>query len=92
MTLLVKLYGDLREKTLQFNGYHGVTSTLNIEINDIKHVLDILDKLNINKTEISHIFVNSKYSGLEKEVKNGDRIGIFPKRMGLLFVEIKDPF
>jgi molybdopterin converting factor small subunit len=92
MAVLIKLYGDLKEKVLQLTSYQGATNTLNIEINDISNVLDILDKLNINKEEISHIFVNSKYSGLEKEIKNGDRIGIFPKRMGILFVEIRDPF
>jgi len=92
MTLLIKLYGDLRKKVDNLPSYHRETNTLNIEINNIKNVLDILDKLRINKEEISHIFVNNKYSKLEKEVKNGDRVGIFPKRMAILFVEIKDPF
>ena len=92
MALLIKLYEDLRKKIDHLPSYHRETNTLNIEINNIKNVLDILDKLMINKEEISHIFVNNKYSKLEKEVKNGDRVGIFPKRMAILFVEIKDPF
>ncbi len=92
MTIKIKLYGDLREKASRFNIGNDVTSTLNIEIDKIKTVLDILNKFSIKEKEISHVFVNNKYSGLEKEVKNGDRIGIFPKRMGLLFVEIRDPF
>ena len=92
MAIVIKLYGDLRDKSPQINSYHGAPSTLSVEIDDFKNVLDILDKLRIKKEEVSHVFINSKYTGLEKEVKNGDRIGIFPKRMGLLFVEIKDPF
>jgi len=92
MTIKIKLYGALREKTTRFNIDNGVTSTLTIEIDKIKTVLDILNKFSIKEKEISHIFVNSKYSGIEKEVKNGDRIGIFPKRMGILFVELRDPF
>ncbi len=92
MTIKIKLYGALREKTTRFNIDNGVTSTLTIEIDKIKTVLDILNKFSIKEKEISHIFVNSKYSGIEKGVKNGDRIGIFPKRMGILFVELRDPF
>ena len=92
MALLIKLYGDLKNKLRDLSSYHRATNTLRIEINNIKNVLDILDKLSINQEEISHIFVNFKYSGLEKEVRNGDRIGIFPKRMAILFVELKDPF
>jgi len=91
MTIKVKLYGDLREKVKQINNEIGLPSTLNIEIDGITTVLDILDKFSITQEEISHIFVNNKYSSPGKEVKNGDRIGIFPKRMGLIFVEIKDP-
>jgi len=92
MTIKIKLYGDLREKTTRSNIGNGVPSTLTIEIDKIKTVLDILNKFSIKEREISHIFVNSKYSGLKKEVKNGDRIGIFPKRMGILFVELRAPF
>lgn len=32
--------------------------------------------------------MNGKYCASGKEVKPGDRIGIFPKKMGLIFVEI----
>lgn len=87
MAIRIKLYGDLREKLAQFkNG--GAPSTLIIKLDKIETVLDILNKFNITQDEISHIFVNSKYSGIGKQVKDGDRIGLFPKRMGIIFVEI----
>lgn len=88
MVIRIKLYGDLREKTPSLKNDHGIPSTINIGASEVKTVLDILNKFNITEDEISHIFVNSRYSGIEKEVKDGDRIGIFPKRMGLIFVEI----
>ena len=91
MTIKVKLYGDLRENKIQSNNDMGLPSTIDIRIEGIYTVLDILNKLRITKEEISHIFVNNKYSAPKKEIKNGDRIGIFPKRMGLIFVEIKYP-
>ena len=92
MVLLIKLYGDLKSKLLDLPNYNRESNTLRIKLNNVKNITDILGKLSIKKEEISHIFVNNKYSGLEKELKEGDRIGIFPKRMGILFVEIKDPF
>jgi len=88
MPIKVKLYGDLRKKALQHNSNAGAPSTLNLEDDEIKKVFDILKKFNIEETEISHIFVNHKYSKSRKEIKNGDRVGLFPKNMGLIFVEI----
>jgi len=88
MPIKVKLYGDLREKAPQHNSNTGSPSTLNLEDDEIKTVFDILKKFNIEETEISHIFVNHKYSKPRKEIKNGDRVGLFPKNMGLIFVEI----
>lgn len=88
MVINIKLYGDLREKAPRLNSDNRSPSTLHIKTEGIKTVYDILNKFGITLEEISHIFINSKYSGPGKEVKNGDRIGIFPKRMGLIFVEI----
>ncbi|MFX0080915.1 MAG: MoaD/ThiS family protein [Candidatus Hodarchaeota archaeon] len=84
----VKLYGELREKFFHKKVDAGIPNTLLIEVNEFKTVLDILNQLSINENEISHIFVNGIYSGAGKLVKDGDRIGLFPKRMGLMFIEI----
>jgi molybdopterin converting factor small subunit len=88
MGLTVKLYGSLKEKykALAPNGENINTIKINGEKNH--RVSDILDKLGIFESEISHIFVNSRYSGIGKEIKNGDRIGIFPKNMAIMFAEI----
>ncbi len=88
MTILIKLYGNLRGKVKDTDLEKGLPTTLNIEGNEIHSVLDILDKFNIEDNEISHIFVNSKYCGPGKEVRDGDRVGLFPKKMALMFVEI----
>lgn len=91
MPITIKLFGDLREKLTHLKDDVGHPSALSIEIDEMKTVLDILKKFSIVQEEISHIFVNNIYSSPKKEIKDGDRIGIFPKRMGLIFVEIKDP-
>ena len=90
MVISIKLYGDLRAKATISKNDVGTPSSFDLEMDKLKTVLDILIKLNIKEDEISHIFVNNRYSGIKKEVKNGDRIGIFPKRMGIMFVEIKN--
>ncbi len=88
MSILIKLYGNLREKVKDTDLEKGFPITLNVEGNEIHTVLDILDKFNIEDNEISHIFVNGKYCGPGKEVRDGDRVGLFPKKMALMFVEI----
>ncbi len=88
MDLTIKLYGSLKEKyrALASNGENNNTIKINGKKNH--RVSDILDKLGISESEISHIFVNSRYSGIGKEIKDGDRIGIFPKNMAIMFAEI----
>lgn len=88
MPVTIKLYGDLREKAKQPGFNIGKPSTLKIDSNGVDTVFDILKKFNIKENEISHIFVNGKYCGPGKKVREGDRIGLFPKRMALMFVEI----
>jgi molybdopterin converting factor small subunit len=90
MSVKVKLYGDLREKVPNVDHHNGAPSILNIDDEGINTVFDILNKLSIEENEISHIFVNYKYCGVGKTVKDGDQIGIFPRKMALMFVEISN--
>ncbi|MFX0075204.1 MAG: MoaD/ThiS family protein [Candidatus Hermodarchaeota archaeon] len=88
MSILVKLYGSLREIAGDTDLKKGLPVTLDIEAELVHSVEEILEKLAIKEQEISHIFVNGKYSGVDKELKNRDRVGLFPRNMALLFVEI----
>ncbi|MFX0081724.1 MAG: hypothetical protein ACFE94_08225 [Candidatus Hodarchaeota archaeon] len=84
MLLQLKLFGDLRKKaTRKITG--SMPLRLNINDPDIKNVNDIFKKFNIEEHEVSHIFVNGRFSGIKKSVKNGDLIALFPKNMGLLY-------
>lgn len=88
MLLQVKLYGDLKKK-VQYKALDvGFPTKFNIEDESIENVSDILKKLVIAESEISHIFVNGKYSEFRRKVRNGDRVGLFPKNMALIFLEI----
>ena len=89
MPILIKLYGKLRENVKDVDLEKGLPVTIKIEDTSIHAVYDILEKFAINEDELSHIFVNGKYCGIGKRVKNGDRVGLFPKNMALMFVEIQ---
>ena len=88
MAILVKLYGNLRESVKDLDLERGLPITFNIEDGSVHFVYDIVEKFAISEDELSHIFVNSKYCGIGKEVKDGDRVGLFPKNMALMFAEI----
>ncbi len=88
MGIILKLYGDLRDKGSPLDNNLGIPCTLSLKLKNIGSVFDILKKFNIELNEISHIFVNGKCCSPRMEVKDGDRIGLFPKRMGLIFLEM----
>ena len=85
MTILVKLFGELTEKVGKQKNAGGIPITFTIKNEGIKKISDILKKLEIEESETSHLFVNGIYSGFGKDVRDGDRVAIFPKRMGLLY-------
>ncbi len=84
MTILVKLFGDLAKK---ISKQKSPKSPTNAEISPegIKRVSDVLKKFSIEESETSHIFVNGVYSGFNKIVKDGDRVGIFAGNQALLY-------
>jgi len=90
MTILIKLYGKLREKLKNVDLEKGFPVTFNIEKSNVHFVYDIVEKFAISEDDLSHIFVNGKYCGIGKEIRDGDRVGLFPKNMALMFAEISD--
>ena len=85
MSIKVKLFGDLKEKVPQKTKNIGAPTIFNIENTGIKRIEDILEKLSIQQSEVSHMFVNNKYSGFKKTVKSGDTVALFPTSMSLLY-------
>jgi molybdopterin converting factor small subunit len=85
MTIQIKLFGDLRKKAQTEAPTGGSPITLTIDDPKLERVSDILRKLGIEETEVSHIFINGKYSGLRKKVQSNDIVSLFPKNMGLLY-------
>ncbi|TFG02824.1 MAG: hypothetical protein EU542_04050 [Promethearchaeota archaeon] len=85
MTILVKIFGELRDKIENQIIKDNSPLNMQIEAEKVNTISDILNLFSIEKEETSHIFVNGVYSGFDKSVKDGDRVGIFPRRMCLLY-------
>jgi molybdopterin converting factor small subunit len=84
MPIYLKLFGDLRKK-VDPDVKGSLSLKLKIDDSEISKVKDILRKFNIDVSEVYHIFVNNIYAGLKKNVKNGDKVSIFPRNMALLY-------
>ncbi|MFW9895257.1 MAG: MoaD/ThiS family protein [Candidatus Thorarchaeota archaeon] len=84
MPIRIKFFGDLRKK-VQPDIKGSLPLKFNIDDNNLERVSDILDRYKIKEDEVIHIFVNGKYSGLTKKVKNGDIVAIFPINMSVLY-------
>ena len=86
MTILVKIFGDLRHQIKGYKPKGMLPLNIELESEGIKTVSDILEKFFIMRNKTGHIFVNASYAGFDKPVKDGDRVGIFPKsNMSLLY-------
>ena len=90
MPVLIKLYGKLREKLTNVDLEKGLPVTFNIDASNVHFVYDIVEKFALSEDDLSHIFVNGKYCEIKKEIRDGDRVGLFPKNMALMFAEICD--
>jgi len=80
----VHLYGKLRRFTDNRDPAHD--SILNLPVEKGDTIEDIARRGGIPIEEIgSNIFLNGEYSALTRKVSDGDRLGIFPTEMQLLY-------
>jgi hypothetical protein len=80
----VHLYGKLRRFT--DNQDPSRDSVVNVQIKDGDSIENIVQRIGIPLEELgNNIFLNGEYSALTRKVSNGDRLGIFPDNMQLLY-------
>jgi molybdopterin converting factor small subunit len=80
----VHLYGKLR----RFSGDSDPRreSVLPMDVREGETISDIIRRIGIPSEELGrNIFLNGEVSALERTVKDGDRLGIFPDDMQLLY-------
>ena len=82
--LEVHLYGKLRRFTDNLDP--AQESVINVRVKKDDTILDIARRIGIPDNELGpNIFLNGEYSALTRKVKNGDRLGLFPDDMVLLY-------
>ncbi|SNB51661.1 MoaD/ThiS family protein [Thermoflexus hugenholtzii] len=82
----VHLYGELRR-------YAGKTdpreeAVLRIPYREGLTVADLLREIGIDpEREVSNIFINGRYDyhARSRLLRDGDRLGVFPRNMGMLY-------
>ena len=80
----VHLYGKLRRFSENQDGSSASIASVEWQADDT--VRTIVDRLGIPRDELgSNKFLNGRYATLESPVQEGDRLGLFPDDMQLLY-------
>ena len=80
----IHLYGKLRIFANQKSPLKD--SILLLEPHNEDTIKSVVDRIGITMDILGkNIFLNGEYSGLTRKVKDGDRLGLFPDDMQLLY-------
>ena len=80
----VHLYGKLRRFTNNLDP--SLDSVIHIPAEDTETIADIIKQIGIPREDLgNNVFLNGEYSDFTRKVKAGDRLGIFPDDMQLLY-------
>jgi len=79
----VRLFGKLRRFARRSAA--GAESMVKVKARAGDNVRGILGRLGISGAEVSNVFLNGTLVELDEPVGDGDRLGIFPDNMGLLY-------
>lgn len=85
MSIEIRFYGSLKKHISSRESSKGFPNIIEKGIDDLEDVSCVLEDLGIPKDEISHVFVNGDYSGISREIEDGDRVALFPKDMSLIY-------
>jgi molybdopterin converting factor small subunit len=80
----VRLYGKLRRCAEDRSA--SSESIVQVTVGEGDTIEDVVRKLGIAREELGrNIFLNGQLSALTREVHDGDRLGLFPDDMSLLY-------
>jgi hypothetical protein len=79
----VRLYGKFRQLLPNATPLEDAVMTVAVQEGDA--IEDVLRRLGIDAGDVSHLFLNAEYSGRRRRIKSGDRLGVFPREMALLY-------
>jgi len=82
----IHLYGKLRRFSEQKSPLRE--SVIHLEVLEGDSINSIVNRVGIPIIELGSarsIFLNGEFSGLQRSVKDGDRLGLFPDNIQLLY-------
>jgi hypothetical protein len=81
----VHLYGQLRRAAAQSGVHRPSVTWVGMEEGTVARVLEVLG---LDRAEVGNVFINGRYTyaALDLTVRSGDRLGIFPTTMRMLYV------
>ena len=80
----IHLYGKLRRFTVSLDPRRE--STLLVPVDEGDTIRDIIERIGMPMDEVgSNIFLNGQLSLPTRAVSDGDRLGVFPSDMALLY-------
>jgi hypothetical protein len=85
VSIKVKLYGKLRDLATDLDEKSGTVGIIEINEREVNTVLDVLERLGLSESDISHVFVNNGYSSSTRDLPGDARLALFPEDMGLLY-------
>ncbi len=74
MIIKVKVFASLREKYLKTK----LGEIIPVELENPSTGRELLKKLNIPEEEVKLFIVNGRWRDIDKDISDGDRVGIFP--------------
>ena len=84
MKLRIHLYGRLRRFT--DNPAPGKPSVITIDVHSGTTIRGALEEAGVPTDDVgTNIFLNGRYSSLDRAVNEGGRLGVFPDDMNLLY-------
>jgi len=81
----IHLYGRLRRLAAQSGVHRPSVTWVDLPEGTVAQVIEVLG---VEREAVGNIFVNGRYdpAALDQTVRSGDRIGLFPPDMRMLYV------
>lgn len=83
MPVEVWLYGKLRRFAPHKEA--GSNSVVEVEVEAVENIEGALARLGVPWEEVGNVFLNGRLALVEQAVVDGDRLGVFPQDMSLLY-------
>jgi len=83
MTVEVRVFGALAARLGATTAFEPLRRR--VPVGGGARIREVLAALGIAPDEVSHLFLNGEYSGADRRLRPGDRLGVFGRDMALIY-------